>query len=70
MSAAVAEEEAAATTTEAEAGEVGEAEITVNTKLYFGNLPYNVDSAQLAGIIQPHASPELVEVYLFHSFDS
>ncbi|KAK9183005.1 hypothetical protein WN944_026154 [Citrus x changshan-huyou] len=33
----------------------------VNTKLYFGNLPYNVDSAQLAGIIQDYGSPELVE---------
>lgn len=36
--------------------------VTVNTKLYFGNLPYNVDSAQLAGIIQDYGSPELVEV--------
>ncbi|KAL0456904.1 UNVERIFIED_CONTAM: ribonucleoprotein A, chloroplastic [Sesamum latifolium] len=34
----------------------------VNTKLYFGNLPYLCDSAQLAGIIQEYASPELVEV--------
>ncbi|RWV92153.1 hypothetical protein GW17_00045508 [Ensete ventricosum] len=33
-----------------------------NTKLYFGNLPYNCDSAQLAGIIQEFANPELVEV--------
>ncbi|KAJ6897603.1 hypothetical protein NC652_024411 [Populus alba x Populus x berolinensis] len=32
-----------------------------NTKLYFGNLPYNVDSAQLAGIIQEYGSPEMVE---------
>ncbi|TXG72426.1 hypothetical protein EZV62_001005 [Acer yangbiense] len=37
-------------------------EALVNTKLYFGNLPYNIDSAQLAGIIQDHASPELIEV--------
>ncbi|KAK4854679.1 hypothetical protein QYF36_000140 [Acer negundo] len=37
-------------------------EASVNTKLYFGNLPYNIDSAQLAGIIQDHASPELIEV--------
>ncbi|KAJ8763963.1 hypothetical protein K2173_003745 [Erythroxylum novogranatense] len=35
---------------------------TVSTKLYFGNLPYNVDSAQLAGIIQDYGSPELIEV--------
>ncbi|KAJ0035974.1 hypothetical protein Pint_25157 [Pistacia integerrima] len=34
----------------------------INTKLYFGNLPYNVDSAQLAAIIQDYGSPELVEV--------
>ncbi|KAL5702466.1 hypothetical protein ACHQM5_027680 [Ranunculus cassubicifolius] len=40
---------------------VPEAE-TPNTKLYFGNLPYNCDSAQLAGIIQDYATPELVEV--------
>lgn len=74
MSAAVAEEEAAVTTTEVEpeavAKEAWEAESTVNTKLYFGNLPYNVDSAQLAGIIQPYASPELIEVDPFNSFDS
>ncbi|KAJ0092815.1 hypothetical protein Patl1_25704 [Pistacia atlantica] len=34
----------------------------INTKLYFGNLPYNVDSAQLAAIIQDYGSPELVEL--------
>ncbi|KAL2463517.1 31 kDa ribonucleoprotein [Forsythia ovata] len=34
----------------------------LNTKLYFGNLPYHCDSAHLAGIIQDHGSPELVEV--------
>ncbi|KQK01329.1 28 kDa ribonucleoprotein, chloroplastic [Brachypodium distachyon] len=32
------------------------------TKLYFGNLPYNCDSALLAGIVQDHATPEMVEV--------
>lgn len=37
---------------------------SANTKLYFGNLPYHVDSAQLAGIIQDFGSPELVEVYI------
>ncbi|KAL6189385.1 hypothetical protein ACLB2K_040774 [Fragaria x ananassa] len=40
-------------------------EIPVSTKLYFGNLPYSVDSAQLSGIIQDYASPELIEV-LYH----
>ncbi|PKA59418.1 29 kDa ribonucleoprotein B, chloroplastic [Apostasia shenzhenica] len=33
-----------------------------NTKLYFGNLPYHFDSAQLAGVIQKYASPEMVEL--------
>ncbi|CAA7410531.1 unnamed protein product [Spirodela intermedia] len=62
------EEEAAAAAVDGEpAGEDGgsEAEVgedTVNTKLYFGNLPYNCDSAQLAGIIQEYATPEMVEV--------
>lgn len=37
-------------------------ETPINTKLYFGNLPYLCDSAQLAGIIQDYGSPELVEV--------
>ncbi|XP_010264869.1 PREDICTED: 31 kDa ribonucleoprotein, chloroplastic [Nelumbo nucifera] len=40
----------------------GEATDPVNTKLYFGNLPYSCDSAQLAGIIQQYGSPEMVEV--------
>ncbi|KAJ8547175.1 hypothetical protein K7X08_010761 [Anisodus acutangulus] len=35
---------------------------SVNTKIYFGNLPYLCDSAQLAGIVQDYGSPELVEV--------
>ncbi|KAK9160258.1 hypothetical protein Syun_006599 [Stephania yunnanensis] len=48
-------------TVEEEQGSGGE-EGPSNTKLYFGNLPYNCDSAQLAGIIQDYGSPELVEV--------
>ncbi|KAJ4956821.1 hypothetical protein NE237_013604 [Protea cynaroides] len=39
-----------------------EAQAPLNVKLYFGNLPYNCDSAQLAGIIQDYGSPEMVEV--------
>lgn len=46
---------------EREVGSVEE-EVPLNTKLYFGNLPYNVDSAQLAAVIQDYGSPELVEV--------
>ncbi|KAL8048302.1 hypothetical protein ABFX02_07G055200 [Erythranthe guttata] len=68
IAAAVAQEEAAALTApaeeESEAAEVGDSEsaAAANTKLYFGNLPYLCDSAQLAGIVQEYASPELVEV--------
>ncbi|MBA0786210.1 hypothetical protein Gotri_026510, partial [Gossypium trilobum] len=74
VSAAVAQQETAVTAEspveeekveevegEAEAEAEAAVESTVNTKLYFGNLPYNVDSAQLAGIIQEYGSPELVE---------
>ncbi|KAI5580464.1 hypothetical protein POPTR_008G172100v4 [Populus trichocarpa] len=57
---AVEEEELASGETEGEADQV-----PVNTKLYFGNLPYNVDSAQLAGMIQEYGTPEMVEV-LYH----
>lgn len=65
--AAVAQEEVASTAP-IEAGDTEEGkelegdEGLVNTKLYFGNLPYNCDSAQLAGIIQDYGSPELIEV--------
>ncbi|EEF34022.1 30 kDa ribonucleoprotein, chloroplastic [Ricinus communis] len=74
VSAAVAQEEAAVTAPveedeQQQVAEEGEAEpeaepeaAPINTKLYFGNLPYNVDSAQLAGIIQDYGTPELVEV--------
>lgn len=41
-----------------------------NTKLYFGNLPYNCDSSQLAGIVQEFATPEMVEVNFFLFFFS
>ncbi|XAR62697.1 hypothetical protein NMG60_11017548 [Bertholletia excelsa] len=67
--AATAQEEAAAPAAEGveEVSGGGEADgvvtgSTVNTKLYLGNLPYHCDSAQLAGLIQQYASPELVEV--------
>ncbi|CAI9118025.1 OLC1v1019526C1 [Oldenlandia corymbosa var. corymbosa] len=60
---AVPEQEEEAAATEAPvAAATSESSNTVNTKLYFGNLPYNVDSAQLAGIVQDYASLELVEV--------
>ncbi|KAL6191980.1 hypothetical protein ACLB2K_038368 [Fragaria x ananassa] len=60
------EEEVVAPTAEVSSeAAVSTDELPVNTKLYFGNLPYSVDSAQLAGIIQDYASPELIEV-LYH----
>lgn len=75
LAAAVAQEEAEAAVTEEEVeapaieeekegeGSDGSSKSEgVNTKLYFGNLPYLCDSAQLAGIVQDYASPELVEV--------
>lgn len=74
MSAAVAQEETAvADSVEEEQviGVEGEGEggdqvaEAVTTKLYFGNLPYSVDSAQLAAIIQDYGTPELVEVFHF-----
>jgi hypothetical protein len=39
-----------------------------NTKLYFGNLPYNCDSSQLAGLVQEYATPEMVEVIFLSVF--
>ena len=70
VTAAVAQEEVAVTAEEEVVEEVesggvegGDDQVVdSNTKLYFGNLPYSVDSAQLAGIIQDHGSPELIEV--------
>ncbi|WCJ24124.1 RNA-binding (RRM/RBD/RNP motifs) family protein [Euphorbia peplus] len=70
VSAAVAQDEAEVTTAppveeEAAADQTPDEVLeppVINTKLYFGNLPYNVDSAQLAGIIQDFGNPELIEV--------
>ncbi|XP_071706964.1 28 kDa ribonucleoprotein, chloroplastic [Rutidosis leptorrhynchoides] len=70
VSASVAQEEAAVSVTAEEVeeqvsgngGDQIEENSSVNKKLYFGNLPYLCDSAQLAGIIQDYGIPELVEV--------
>ena len=67
VSAAVAQEEVAVAAEE-EVSAAGEVEDSVTTKLYFGNLPYSVDSAQLAGIIQDYGSPELIEVFISFYF--
>ena len=75
ISAVVAQEEAAAAVEEAEEVGGGEAKAghesannPISTKIYFGNLPYHCDSAQLAGIIQQYASPELVEVCTYNQY--
>ncbi|CAL0319052.1 unnamed protein product [Lupinus luteus] len=47
---------------EVQAEEEENSENSISTKLYFGNLPYSVDSAQLAGLIQDYGSAELIEV--------
>ncbi|XP_074307096.1 28 kDa ribonucleoprotein, chloroplastic-like [Silene latifolia] len=71
--AAVAEEEAVLETaaeteteteteTEKKQEEEKEEGDEICTKLYFGNLPYHCDSAQLAGIVEQYANPELIEV--------
>lgn len=61
--AAVQEEEQGGVLEGSSGGGEAEAEAAgITTKLYFGNLPYNCDSAQLAGIVQDYATPEMVEV--------
>ncbi|KAK7279178.1 hypothetical protein RJT34_24224 [Clitoria ternatea] len=63
ISAAVAQEEAVvAEHKEEELVAQQDPESSVNTKLYFGNLPYSVDSAKLAGLIEDYGSAELIEV--------
>lgn len=59
-----AEENAEEVEVEEEKEQGGEivAEEDTRTKLYFGNLPYSVDSAQLAGLIEDYGSAELIEV--------
>jgi RNA recognition motif-containing protein len=42
-------------------------EIDPNAKLFVGNLPFSVDSAQLAGIFGDAGEVEMVEVYIFFS---
>ncbi|KAL6911233.1 hypothetical protein ACP4OV_000038 [Aristida adscensionis] len=56
------EEQGAAGEAGSDGGGEAAASTTTSTKLYFGNLPYNCDSAQLAGIVQEYASPEMIEV--------
>lgn len=47
---------------EASAEYTEQSEPLEGSKLYIGNLPYSCDSAELAGLVQEYASPEIVEV--------
>lgn len=73
ISAAVAQEELVAADDAGFVEEENEGEVVAeqdsdesfaDTKLYFGNLPYSVDSAKLAGLIQDYGSAELIEVFM------
>ncbi|KAG0454216.1 hypothetical protein HPP92_025520 [Vanilla planifolia] len=61
-SAEVEQQDKAEEGVEEEAREEEAEELPQEPKLYFGNLPFNCDSAELAGIIQEYASPEVIEV--------
>lgn len=41
-------------------------EFDANSKLFVGNLPFSVDSAQLAGVFGEAGTVEMVEVYIFY----
>jgi nucleolin len=47
----------------AEQEEEGVEEFSEDLKLFVGNLPFSVDSAQLAGLFEQAGSVEMVEVY-------
>jgi nucleolin len=47
----------------AEQEEEGAEEFSEDLKLFVGNLPFSVDSAQLAGLFEQAGSVEMVEVY-------
>ena len=48
----------------AEQEDEGAEEFSEDLKLFVGNLPFNVDSAQLAGLFEQAGSVEMVEVYM------
>jgi nucleolin len=49
--------------TEGAEQEEGAEEFSEDLKLFVGNLPFSVDSAQLAGLFEQAGSVEMVEVY-------
>lgn len=44
----------------------GDASFSPDLKLFVGNLPFSVDSAQLAGLFESAGNVEMVEVIFFH----
>ena len=50
---------------EAEGQPGGEEEFSENLRVFVGNLPFSVDSAQLAGLFEQAGSVEMVEVCLY-----
>lgn len=47
-------------------GDGGEQNFSPDLKLFVGNLPFNVDSAELAGLFERAGNVEMVEVLLFY----
>lgn len=52
---------------EEEGGAESEGEFAEDLKVFVGNLPFSVDSAQLAGLFEQAGSVEMVEVYITHT---
>lgn len=48
----------------------GEQNFSPDLKLFVGNLPFNVDSAELAGLFERAGNVEMVEVLLFYFYFS
>jgi nucleolin len=61
----------AAVTEELEAeGRSGGDEFSDDLRVFVGNLPFSVDSAQLAGLFEQAGSVEMVEVGVVYAFDN
>jgi len=55
---------------EAEGQPGGEEEFSEDLRVFVGNLPFSVDSAQLAGLFEQAGSVEMVEVRVLYAFDN
>jgi RNA recognition motif-containing protein len=54
---------AASSDVDTEDAEESSAEFSEDLRVFVGNLPFSVDSAQLAGLFEQAGSVEMVEVY-------